>query len=159
VQTDRNYDLEALKYSVKLLPTEEHPLQIIRKYENKENNNEQQENQNPDENQEKEENKIDPWTRLKQEIQKHSEQNIAADENIELFENTSDNIQKEIRAGRGKSRMGELENSAKKQENESTSITKSEYRKEMKILYDLLPKVFFCEFINIGLVMGRTKKS
>ncbi len=54
---------------------------------------------------------------------------------------TKIDIQKEVRAGRGKSRLGELEKGENKQLTETLSITKSEYKKQMQILYDLMPKV------------------
>ena len=40
----------------------------------------------------KEEEEQDPWIRLKNEIQKHSEEHIGADESIELIESTSESM-------------------------------------------------------------------
>ena len=90
MHADRNYDLEALKYTVKLLPTEDHPLLKQKMAPNAPQ--QQQDAQKQDDIKEAEENKIDPWARLRLEIQKHSEQNIGADESIELIENSSESI-------------------------------------------------------------------
>jgi hypothetical protein len=82
---DRNYELEALKYTVTLLPTEEHPL--LHKDQARSVAVERDE---AGDKHELEEDKTDSWNLFKQEIQKHSEVYIKEDENIELIENTTE---------------------------------------------------------------------
>lgn len=143
---DRNYELEALKYTVKLLPTEDHPL--LRKADSKPPVDAEKELE--EDRPELEEDRTDSWSMFKEEVRKHSEVYLKEDENIELIENTTESmfgvqvdIQKEVKAGRGKSRIGVLEGSAKTKIMETFSITKTEYKKQMKILLNLLPKVSF----------------
>ena len=88
--------MESIKYTIKLLPTEDHPL--LHEFEAKDAskvNNLNKENDNEDENvddDENEEEKADSWNLFKEEIQKHSEIYVKADENIELIENTTESI-------------------------------------------------------------------
>ncbi len=75
---------------VKLLPTEDHPLahhtSLAESQPSQPNNVAQDDTiDNP-----KEEHKANPWLALKEEIQKHSEKYIGADENIELIEGANE---------------------------------------------------------------------
>ena len=135
LHADRNYDLEALKYTIKTLPTDVHPLMVraeakepraalgAKGEEKKEDLRRREVNEKADEDekgQEKgkdegardedqkeggaeekkdeerkaeeleDEKQLDPWLRLRDEIQKHSEMHVKADESIELIESTTD---------------------------------------------------------------------
>lgn len=67
-----------------------------------------------------------------------------------------------MQAGRGKSRLGQLDKE-KSKIMETLTITKSEYKKQMKILYDQMPKVLiiytnnnrnvFCGFVDIIIII------
>jgi len=82
--------LEALKYTVTLLPTEDHPL--LSKDEARPMAEEGEEKDKDRDRHELEGDRIDSWNLFKQEVQKHGELYIKEDENIELIENTTESI-------------------------------------------------------------------
>lgn len=142
------------------MPADEHPLQpdkfIKKEVEDLQHPNEDQPedaNKGKEEKQENEEEvEKDPWETIKEEIHKHSEEHVGADESIELVDNPSDSnkinsnenvdIHKEVKAGQGKSRLGELETTPQTELQKTLSITKSEYKKQMEILLKMMPKLW-----------------
>lgn len=88
----------------------------------------------------------DPWQKIRNKIEKHSDKTISEDASIELLEETEQTIKREITLGKGKSRLEQLERRAPKKIVDTTTLTKREYRKQMKILYKEMHSVGFVIF-------------
>jgi len=92
----------------------------------------------------KEEEKIEQkeyWEEIKEKITLHSDKMIKEGENIELIEDSVENIKREIKVGEGRSRLHQLDKSEEKNSIEKLNITKEEYRKQMAILYEEMHNV------------------
>ena len=76
----------------------------------------------------------DYWNKIKEQIIVKSDHDFAGDKAIQLMEE-SESIHREIKIGGGKSRIFQLDTAKGKTRVETMTLTKTEYRKQMKILF------------------------